>query len=170
MGDNCNLTIGDYYSEQSGNDLVASQGAGTQPGHIAIQGFLSASGNNNGSGQPTTTIDLDNYAGRVMYGSSIFGNYNASVPVQITQQGTNPLDLVLLVLTYAKFNPTIKTDPGATVVQALNMVDSPYPGVVLPDAPNPLTDAAKQSIARSLDDMRELEAVDLKVEFGIGAE
>lgn len=169
IGDNCNLTIGDYYSEQSGNDLVASGGAGTQPGHIAIQGFLSASGNNNGSGQPTTTIDLDNYAGRVMYGSSIFGNYNSSVPVQITQKGTNPVDLVLLAVTYSKFNPTIKTE-SANVVGALNVLDTPYPGVALPDMPNPLTDAAKQTIARSLDDMRELEAVDLRAEFGIGAE
>ena len=56
----------------------------------------------------------------------------------------------------------------ASAVQALNVVDTPYPGVALPDMPNPLTDSAKQTIARSLDDMRELEAMDLNVEDGIG--
>ena len=168
VDDNCNLTVGDYYSEQSGNDVVVSRGAGAQPGHIAIQGFLSASGNNNGSGQPTTTIDIENYAGRLLYGSSEFGNYNSSVPVRITQKGANHVDLVLAALTYSRFSPTIKTESGANVVRALNVLDTPYPGVAMPDMPNPLTGSAKQTIARSLDDMRELEAMDLYVEDGIG--
>jgi hypothetical protein len=169
IDDNCNLTVGDYYSEQSGNDLRMSRGEGTRPGHVAIQGFLSASGSNSGSGQATTTIDVDNYEGRLFYGSSIFGNFNGSLPVQITQTGTNPIDIVLAPEFYVHFDPAIKAESSATVVQALNVVDTPYPGRMLPEAPSPLTDAARQKIARSLDDMRELEVMDLKFEFGIGA-
>jgi hypothetical protein len=166
VDDNCNLTIGDYYSEQSGNDLLMSRGNGTSPGHIAIQGFLSASGNNNGSGQSTTTIDVRNYQGRLLYGSSEFGNFNGSLPVVISQTGTNPIDLVLTALLFARFDPAVKTDAGGNVIQALNAVDTPYPGVSLPSVPNPLTDAAKRAIAQGLDDMRELEAQDLRFEFG----
>jgi len=90
------------------------------------------------------------------------------VPVQITQKGADHVDLVLAAQTYSRFNPTIKTESGANVVRALNIVDTPSPGVVLPEMPIPLTDSAKQTIARSLDDMRELEAMDLYVEDGIG--
>ena len=167
--DNQDLTIGDYYSEQCGNDLVVSRGAGTQTGHIAIQGFLSASGNNNGSGQATTTIEVDNYAGRVFYGSSIFANYNGSLPVQVTQHGANPVDLVLAAVTFNHTAPAIKTEPSATLVGALNVIDAPYPGVSFPDQPNPLTDASKRLVGHGLDDMRALESMDLSVEDGIGS-
>jgi hypothetical protein len=59
-------------------------------------------------------------------------------------------------------------DSMFTVSKWVSVVDTPYPGLALPVMPNPLTDSAKQTIARSLDDMRELEAMDLYVEDGIG--
>ena len=169
VDDNQCLTIGDFYSEQSGNNLSVQRGAGTGEGHVSFQGFLSASGNNNGSGKSTTTLEVKNYQGRVFYGSSMFGNFNGSLPVQITQTGTNPVDLVLVANTYTHGNPNIQTEAGATLASSLNVLDLPYPGVALPDVPNPLTPNAKKLIARSLDDMRELEAVDLAVEDGIGS-
>jgi hypothetical protein len=170
VDDNQSLSIGDFYSEQSGNNLSVKRGAGEGEGHVSFQGFLSASGNNNGSGTSTTTIDVENYKGRVFYGSSCFANYNGSLPVQIRQTGTNPVDLVLVANTYSHGNPNIQTEAGATVTGALNVLDSPYPGVALPDVPNPLTPAGQLAVARGLDDMRKLEAVDLAVQFGISTQ
>jgi len=167
VDDNQSLSIGDFYSEQSGNNLSVKRGAGTGEGHVSFQGFLSASGNNNGSGQSTTTLQVANYQGRVFYGSSMFGNFNGSLPVQITQTGTNPVDLTLVANTYTHGNPNIQTEAGATVTRSIEVLDAPYPGVAVPDVPNPLTLDAKKKIADGLDDMRQLEAVDLAVEFGI---
>jgi hypothetical protein len=170
VDDNQCLTIGDFYSEQSGNNLSVKRGAGTGSGHVSFQGFLTASGNNNGSGKSTTSIGVTNYQGRVFYGSSMFGNFNGSLPVQITQTGTNPVDLTLVANTYSHGNPNIQTEAGATVTRSLEVLDAPYPGVAVPDAPNPLTLDAKKKIAEGLDDMRQLEAVDLAVQHGIVTE
>jgi hypothetical protein len=167
VDDNQSLVIGDYYSEQCGNDLRIARGNGTGAGHVAIQGFLTASGNNNGSGAATTTVEMDNYQGRLFYGSAMMADYNGSLPVQITQTGTNPLDLVLVANTFSHSLPTI-TITSAKVVQTLNVNAASYPGSLMPDVPNPLTSTAKLAISRALDDMRELEAVDLNVEFGLG--
>jgi hypothetical protein len=163
LNDNQDFATAGYYSEQCGNDLSVSRGTGTGTGRVAILGFLSASGNNNGSGGATTSINVDNYQGQIFYASATFGNYNGSLPVQITQSGTNPVDLVLAANIFAHSEPAIKTESSASLVSTLNINDANYPGAAMADVPNPLTPKSLQSIAQGLDHLRELEAVGLKV-------
>jgi hypothetical protein len=167
VNDNQDLAISGYYSEQCGNDLSILGGAGGAPGRVSILGFLSASGNNNGSGGATTSINVNNYRGRLFYGSSVFGDYNGTLPVQVTQTGTNPVDLILAADTFSHSEPTIKTEAGANLIGTLNINDGNYPGAAMTDVPNPLTPASGLSIAQGLDHLRQLEAVDLSVQDGI---
>jgi hypothetical protein len=80
VNDNQDLVIGDYYTEQCGNDLSVLRGTGTGPGRVTIQGLNSASGNNNGSGAPTTSINIDNYEGRLFTVRSFSGITTGAFP------------------------------------------------------------------------------------------
>ena len=167
LNDNQDFVTAGYYTEQSGNDLSVAHGAAAGTGRVTLLGMVSASGNNNGSGAATTSIKVDNYQGRLFYGSQMFGNYNGTLPVQITQTGSNPLDLILVDNVFYHSEPTIKTEAGANLISTLNVNMANYPGVALPDVPNPLTPASGLSIALGLDHLRQLEAVDLSVQHGI---
>jgi hypothetical protein len=166
--DNQNLIFGNYYSEQSRDDLRLSNDGGTGDGRVTIQGFVSEAGENNGQDNaPTTTIRVDNYAGRLFYGSTNMINNAGSSTVQITHTGTNKCDLVLVADTFEHGAPNIKLGPSAHLIQAIcqeNTRDEHHP---LPEIPNPLGKDDLLSISHGLDHLRELEAADLDFEFGM---
>ena len=110
---------------------------------------------------------MNNYRERLFYGSQVFANYNGSLPVQITQTGTNPIDMILAADTFTHGEPAVKTEAGANLIETQNINDANYPGAGMPDHPNPLTPASWLSVAQGLDHLRQLEAVDLSVQDGI---
>jgi hypothetical protein len=166
--DNQDLVIGDYYTEQSWNDVSIQRGAGTVTGHVAIEGLGSESGNNNGTGAATISLNVNNYAGRVYYGSQEFADFAGNDPVSITHTGTNAVNLILQGDWFDDGMPIISTGSGASLIEAMNQYQPAGSGIVeMTDNPNPLTAASTAAIAQSLDDLRQLGELDTFVNYGI---
>ena len=163
--DNQDLVIGDYYTEQCFNDISLS-GSDSGTGRVTVQGLNSASGNNNGTGKPSFLLNVNNYQGRVFYGSLMTQDFNGTVPVQINQTGANPIDMILVGNVYVDGSPKITTGSGANLITTQNVQISANTGSI-PDVPNPLTPANYRSLAHGLDHLRQLEAVDLSMQYGI---
>jgi hypothetical protein len=158
--DNQNLVVGDYYNEQSWNDVSCSRGAGTSTGEVVIGGCLSASGSNLGDTAPTISLNVNNYAGRIYFGEQGFADDNGSVPVQITQTGSNPVDLDFVGCQFYNGLPTITTS-SAHLYEAQNFYEDTSGNVYfMADTPNPLTSQALNSIAQGMDDLRYLGQID----------
>jgi hypothetical protein len=159
--DNQNLLVGPYYSEQCYNGLNLQKGSGTTPGHVAIEGTVES------PSPVAVSINANNYLGRLFYpGQLFFGGYDASnnvSPVQITQTGSNHLDLVLSEDTFDGSAPTVTLDTGANLVEQL-CSDSTG---MFADEPNPLTPANLAAISRGNDDFRQLGAINLSMEYGL---
>jgi hypothetical protein len=167
INDNQDLVIGDYYTEQCQNDISLSRGGGTGTGRVTIQGLNSASGENNGTGQPTLLLNVNNYQGRVFYGSLVTQDDNSTVPIQINQTGANPIDMILPSNLYSDGVPTITTASGANLITTQDVETSGGGASTITDYPNPLTASNYLSMALGLDHLRQLEAVDLSVQYGI---
>ena len=173
--DNQDLIFGDYYVEQEDNNLSLSRGAGTGSGRITIGGINTASGNNNGeSNSSQYLVNVNNYAGRLFYGSGNLANWDAEYPVSITQTGSNAIDLIFAgTMPYDSTGHNgflFTTGSSANVIATFNANQYPYPCVDLADIPNPPTAADFLSIAQSLDHFRQLEAVDLSVQDGVSTD
>ena len=153
--DNQNLLVGPYYSEQAANDVSLLRGSGTTTGKVAIEGFQAT---------PTpisTTINVNNFAGRLYYGYAFLTGGNGSSTVQVTQSGANPIDL-MVVDDFFEGAPSFTLGTGANLIATLNQDTAG----MLTDTPNPLTAANYASIASSMDDFRQLGALNLAVEYG----
>jgi hypothetical protein len=171
IDDNQNLVLGDYYTEQTRDDVRLLRGKGTTDGSVTIQGWVSAAGQNDGTGNgSTTTVAVDNYAGQLFYGPQDFSNNTAKSPVLITHTGTNPFNLTLVADTFEAGNPIMKLGPGAHLIQTLCQLDTPPLPNHMPETPNPLAPADLVALSKGLDHLRELEAVDLEFEFGMGGQ
>jgi hypothetical protein len=167
IDDNQDLVFGDYYVEQCFNDLQMLRGKGTEPGRVTIGGFNTFSGSNAGGNQPSQyTVNVDNYAGRLFYGGGMIGNWNNQYPASINQTGDNPIDMILMGNSYSK-NVKYTVGPAANLISTENIDMDPYPGVDIPDVPAKLSPGDYLSIAQAFDHFRQLEAVDLEMEFGI---
>ena len=172
VNDNQDMAISGYYSEQARNDLQMSRGGGTGTGRVTIDGFLSASGaNGQQNPPPSITVDVENYAGRLLYlGQAMI---DSGGPVNIQQNGTNAVDMILPNENFYGANqypPNITTGTGANLVETMNEYNINYALNYLPDVPNPLSAQSYTSIAQGLDHLRQLEAVDLSMQFGMTAD
>jgi hypothetical protein len=162
--DDQNLLVGPYYSEQGYNGLNLQGGAGATPGHVAIQGLVES------PSPASVSINANNYTGRLFYSQqAFFGGYedpSGSVsPVQITQTGSNPINIVLAENFFdCAVPPAITLGAGANLIETLNWYDYDNP-TLQPDNPNPLTGAALATIAQGLDDFRQLGALNLALEY-----
>jgi hypothetical protein len=165
--DNQNLVFGNYYTEQSRDDLRISSDGGAGDGRVTIQGFVSDAGQNNGQGNaPTTTIRVNNYAGRLYYSSTYMVDNGNNSKVQIAQTGTNKCDLMFVGDSFEHGAPDIKLDAGGHLIQTICQENTHDEHSQLPENPNPLGKDDLLSIAHGLDHLRELEAADLDFEFG----
>lgn len=164
INDNQNLLVGPYYSEQCANDVDLLGGAGTEPGQVMIQTL-------NSSPTPASvTINIDNYEGRLFYGGgAVSGGSGTPPPIQITQAGSNPINLMLAENFYAGTAAPLPTlGAGANLISTLNEYGIPGTSSYnMTDTPNPLTGADYAALAQSLDDSRQLGALNLAVEYGI---
>jgi hypothetical protein len=158
VNDNQNLVFGSYYTEQSANDLSLARGAGTTTGHVSIYGF-------NTSPTPNSySINVNNYAGRLLYGETLMANQAGNAPVTIAQSGTNPIDFILSDIDFTYNSPpNLYLSSGANLIAMQNV----YGSGALSDTPDPLTSNSLVSLAQSLDDFRQLDAVDLSLQYGI---
>ena len=164
--DNQNLTFGDYYSEQSEEDLNMQGETGVSPGLVAIGGFQDSIGNNNGSGANANSITINNYVGQLFYQSSL-SNYQNS-PVTISQTGSNPITMDLVADVFNGTGaPVISVASGANLIQLSNEYFNGSTITYLPNKPNPLTAAAYQTIAQGYDAFRTLENEDLTFDYGV---
>ncbi len=155
--DNQDLVVGGFYSEQTYNNLNLQRGGGTGTGRVTIEGFSAST-----TGL-TTSININNYSGRLLYGLQDFLNDNGSAPVQITQTGANPIDLILAGDIYTDGAPSMTVGTGANLIETLNMDTTSSGTAYLTDTPNPLTVANLASLAQGLDHLRELAAFDLSI-------
>ncbi len=161
VDDNQDMVLGDYYTEQTYNDLELLRGSGTVPGHVTIQGL------NYESNTPTTQISIDNYQGRLLYGWQFFNNDGGSSPAVITQTGSNPIDIILPGVAYNDGVPAITTTSAANLIQSQNQADHSPSITLMADNPNPLTGANLAATAAGLDPLRQLEAMDFLMQYGI---
>jgi hypothetical protein len=166
--DNQNLVFGNYYTEQSRDDLRLSNDGGAGDGRVTIQGFVSEAGQNNGEGNaPTTTIRVDNYTGRLFYGSTNLINNAGKSTVQIAHRGTNKCDLMFVGDTFEHGAPDIKLASGGHLIQTMCQENTHDEHSRLPEIPNPLSKDDLISLSHELDHLRELEAADLSFDFGM---
>ena len=164
VNDNQDMVLGDYYTEQTYNDLELLRGGGTGPGHVTIQGM------NFESNTATTQISINNYQGRLLYGWQFFNNDGGSAPAQITQTGTNPIDVILPGNAYNDGLPVITATSAANLIQSQNESGHSPTMTLMADNPNPLTGASLASTAVGLDPLRQLEAIDFSVQYGIASD
>jgi hypothetical protein len=165
--DNQDLVIGGYYTEQGASDVSISRDAGTGTGRVTIQGF------SGGLGTGTTTrfgisIHADNYQGSFFYGTQFLLNTHPGGlwPVEIEQTGDNPLDLILAGDVFIGGPPKVTLQKGAHLIAYQNvMVDSNVPNDL--NHPAPASAADYHAVAGALDHLRQLEAVDLSVGYGM---
>ena len=170
VADNQNLVVGDHYTESDYNNVKLSRGDGTTPGHFAIQGMNHASFGN------STTLDIDNYAGRAFYGNYQIQNLlegpgtSKLAPVKVTQTGSNAVDVILVGLNTLDGPPLISVDSGAHLINTLgcNFLNNGAPLIFPKDTPDdPLTPADYAPMTAGLDDLRQLDEIDLEIQFGI---
>jgi len=113
VNDNQNLVIGDYYSEQSYNDMQFLGGAGTTPGNFAVQFFKSE------CDAPSTQISINNFQGNIFHGNGWMpANFN---PATITQTGSNACTLTLEGIDFSNGTPSITVQSSCTLTELLNI-------------------------------------------------
>lgn len=159
--DNQDAVIGLWYCENYYRHLRLERGLGTGSGRFTIQGFKQGSVTN------PSFLSIDNYQGRVMYGPQ----WSASnLRNNIIHTGSNPLDLALLGLTFSytqNIAPNVTLGTGANLItlSCLNRNESLYPATRT-YLPTLQPSGWEQSIAASLDHLRDLGNADLRVNYG----
>jgi hypothetical protein len=158
---------GDYYNEQTLNNLDLDGGAAAWPGRVTLQAFKQQDWSN------SVAVTVNNYNGWCFYGPQAFANIVNFIgapsyvyaPVKITQTGTNAFTLILPVDNFFAEAPVITTNASCHLIQMLNQaIATNYTTfTVLPDTPSPLTGADYASISSGLDHLRQLGLEDLKL-------
>ena len=167
VNDNQDLIFGDYYVEQDNNNLSLNRGSGTvSNGRVTIGGFNTASGNTNGGSGSQYLVNVNNYAGRLFYGSAGICNWYNQYPVSVNQTGTNAIDMIFAG-TEAVDGYAFTLGSSANLISTLNINSD---DVDISETPNPVTATDYLSIAQSLDHFRQLEAVDLSVQNGLATD
>jgi hypothetical protein len=170
VNDNQDVILNDYYTEGAGADLSISRGGGTATGRVTIEGLNEGIGNGNVNA-PEPSVTVNNYQGRLFYGSqAMFDSYGGASPIQITQTGTNPIDMIFPSDWFVDGVPTITTSTAANVIMSESIDTLGGGAATVPDMPNPVTQADYLSLAQGLDHIRQLSAVDLSVQFGIATD
>jgi len=159
VNDNQDLVFGDYYNEQNYNDLNLQRGSATWTGRVTIQGFKEQCNAN------STQININNYAGRLMYGPQSFSNNTVSTV--ITQSGLNAINLILPGDVFWNGAPTFTLGAGCTLIEAGNLSILSGTTTYRPNFPNPLTAANLASMAAGFDHLRQLGATNLSLDYGL---
>lgn len=149
MKDSQNLVMSDYYVESADRMMEYYGSAGDPAGRITIQMPKSHCSQN-------PVIQIQNYHGRVAIGPSMFypGGIN---PARIMQEGKNRCDLILMACQAYEVTPKIELGDGARCT----LLENTGKGMGI----NEIPDGALGGVAEAMDDLRELGALDLKLNY-----
>jgi hypothetical protein len=166
--DSQSLVISDYYTEQTWRVLLLAGNPGDTPGRFTLLAHKFH------GEHVADLVNIRNYKGTVALGASFLPQVPITdpeeaakatggtmqgvkvkyAPVVLSQQGENPVDLLLMGCTYGTGEPVLQQDKGATVVFANDLLNGrPWHTT--------LTDDEKAKIGAALDHLRELGAMDL---------
>ena len=166
--DSQSLVISDYYTEQTQRVLLLEGNPGDTPGRVTL---LAHKFHSFGADD---LVQVRNYKGSLFLGasflpqpplvgpekgknvaSSMTGAKQESKPFIFSQQGENPIDIMLVGCTYLTGEPILRKESGGNFILANDVVN---------DRRGPwhteLSDEAKVKIAGALDHLRELGQVD----------
>ena len=147
--DSQSLVMSDYYVESADRMMEFHGSADDPPGKITIQMAKSHCSQN-------PVIQLENYHGRIALGPSMFypGEIN---PAQITQQGTNRCDFVLLGCQAYQVTPRFDSTNSGSIT----LLENTGSGM----GRNQLPEGASEQVAAALDDLRKLDVLDLVLNY-----
>ncbi len=160
--DNHSIVVSDFYVESSEHLLRMQGDASLPPGRVTLQGakFELSKPENNG-------LEVDNYRGELVLGPYQF--YVGNPIHHFVQRGDAPFALTLLEGTFYNSKPEFQLAPTtklavvAVYVVGLDAKDNVTVGnVQVPDTGSP---EALARVARGLDDLRRLGAVDLEMNY-----
>ena len=165
INDNQDFVMNDYFTIQQWNDIDLERGSGTGTGRVSISGMLS------GNHANATSMLVNNYAGRVFYTSQTAGTYLGGPLVNVVDNGTNPLDLIIAGNWFINGlqSPTLGTNTNYIETLGFQQNNQSPWQTVIPDTPNPLTPSNLTSIAAGLDHFRQLETVEASQQAGLVA-
>lgn len=171
--DNQDLIFGDYYNEQTYNNLDLEGGSASWSGRVTMQAYKQQ------DWIDSTAINVNNFKGRLFYGPQSFQNRDGtgpgdnagnSVPANITHTGTNPMDLIVGCATYSGGAPDFSTAPACTLININGITATPDTNgaiAYMANQPSSLTAANLASMAQGFDHLRQLGWEDLKLNLGI---
>ncbi len=150
--DNNDLVVSDFYFESTTKHLRAEGGTRLEAGRITVMTHKS------GTEKPLV-YDIDNYEGRIVYGG---GQYMYQTPTRLEHRGERPLALVFFGNLYWKTpgdEPVFELGPGAQLTAFQNLYyEGPQQSL-----PNRFAPGGLEAAAAALDDLRELGALDWRL-------
>ncbi|HEY3330692.1 MAG TPA: glycosyl hydrolase family 28-related protein [Capsulimonadaceae bacterium] len=153
--DNNDLVMGSYYTEQTIQQTVLRGKPGQKPGRVTLH--CSKAGT-----EDKTAISVDNFSGAF---TEVGAMYNYESPFNLTQTGSQPVDILQLGCAYWKAPPTWTIDTGGRLCLLQNIVA----GLPVTDpnltVENQNVPAGLKAAALALDDFRRLGEYDLKLNF-----
>ena len=145
--DSQNLFLSDYYVESADRMMEFYGAAGDPAGRVTVQMPKSHCSQN-------PVIRVQNYHGRLLLGPSMF--YPGGIkPARITREGTNACAFLLVACQAYGVNPQFELGEDAPV----SLVENTGQGL----GKNQLPAGALDKVAEALDDLRQLGAIDLKL-------
>ena len=155
VDDNQDFVGCDFYNEQSFNHLLVSNTHGaTWTGRVSFQGMKEE------SSQPSTTVSIQNFGGRVYYGSQDFIDNNSQP--QFLQSGTAAVDLVLIGNDYYS-NPSFSLGSSCRLIEENNIYNSPAVTYMANVSPTNWGTSA----AAGLDHFRQAGDYDMYLNYGL---
>ena len=140
--DDQSVVMSDFYVEQSHQVAVFSGAVGQDEGTVTIQSPKIHTGTNN------PVFDIQNYAGRIYYGQSMF--YVEPEQTRFRSSGSRPLRLMLAGDFWYNNHPAFDLNPATRLALLSNS------GV----ADTTATPEALNDVSESLDDLRRLGRLD----------
>ncbi len=155
VDDNQDFIGCDLYNEQSYNHLLVSNThSATWSGRVSFQGMKEE------SALPSTTLSIQNFGGRVYYGSQAFLDNNSQP--KFLQTGTAAVDLVLIGNDFYS-NPSFSVGGSCRLIEENNIYSSPANTYMANVSPTNWGASA----AAGLDHFRQAGDYDLYLNYGL---
>jgi hypothetical protein len=149
--DNQSVLVADFYSEANKRYLLAEGKEGQPAGRITIGGSKMCTTDDE-------AVTIRNYQGRIFLGGGNAQNgSHEDQPVLLVQEGTRPVDFLLVGQAWWIVPPTTKFGPGMRLGMIENLLTAnKYPEYAQKSLPNQTTPTTQAALIAALDDFREL--------------
>jgi hypothetical protein len=163
LRDNHNIVMSDFYVEQADNGYQFEGAADVPPGRATLTGAKFQSFPSKDPAK-NNVIDIRNYHGQIFVGPYQF--YQEPKRMRIKQQGSGPVELLLLGCSWYGARPEPQLSPAAKLLTVGNEFYGTWPeGETAGDlaffTETPM-DATLAKLSRALDDLRRLGEVDMR--------